>query len=133
MASGACNCGAISFRIDADLLDVIVCHCSICRRATGRNGIVVLVVDNESLEWTGGKELVTSWKKPDADWEMSFCRRCGSPVLGVNDGTRTFVPAGLISDGGENLKVAHRIWAGSRATWDELGHCGRRHPEAFEG
>jgi len=133
MASGACNCGAISFRVDAELLEVIVCHCSICRRATGSNGIAVVIVGNETFEWTGGEELVTSWKKPDAEWEMSFCRRCGSPVPGDNDDTRKFIPAGLISDGGENLRVAHHIWVDSRATWDELGDCGRRHSAAFDG
>ena len=133
MASGACNCGVISFRISADLSDVIICHCSICRRATGSNGIAVLVVNNDTFEWTSGEEFITSWKKPGADWEMLFCRRCGSPVPGANDEMRTFVPAGLISDGGENLKVAHHIWVDSRAAWDELGKCGRRHPEAFEG
>ncbi len=133
MASGACNCGAISFRINADLSDVFVCHCSICRRATGSNGIAVLVVDNDVFEWTGGEEFITSWKKLNADWEMWFCRRCGSPVPGANDESRMFVPAGLISEGGENLKVAHHIWVDSRATWDEIGDDGRRHPEAFEG
>ncbi len=133
MASGACNCGAISFNIEADLSDVYVCHCSICRRATGSNGIAVIVVANEVFEWTGGEDLIASWKKPGADWEMWFCKRCGSPVPGVNDESRMFVPAGLISDGGENLKVAHHIWVGSKAAWDEIGDGGRRHPEAFDG
>ncbi|MGI9236468.1 MAG: GFA family protein [Woeseiaceae bacterium] len=133
MARGACNCGAVSFTISDDVSGVIVCHCSICRRATGSNGIAVVVVDSEKFEWTCGEELITSWKKPGADWAMSFCGRCGSPVPGVNDDTRTFVPAGLINEGGDNLKVAHHIWVDSRATWDELGDCGRRHAEAFEG
>ncbi len=133
MASGACNCGAISFKINTDLSDVFVCHCSICRRATGSNGIAVIVVENEVFEWTGGKDFITSWKKPDADWEMWFCKRCGSPVPGANDDRRMFIPAGLIGDGGEDLKVAHHIWVNSRAPWDEIGDGGRRHPEAFEG
>ena len=133
MASGACNCGAISFEINTDISDVVICHCSICRRATGSNGIAVLVVDTERFEWTGGKEFVTSWKKADSDWEMSFCRRCGSPVPDAMDESRTFIPAGLISDGGENLRVAHHIFVSSKATWDEIGDGGHRHPEAFEG
>lgn len=132
MTSGACNCGAISFKINAELADVIVCHCSICRRATGSNGIAVLLVDNEEFEWTGGEDLIAFWKKPDTDWKMCFCRTCGSPVPGVNDESRTFVPAGLISDGDENLTIAHHIWVDSRAKWDELGDSGRRHPEGYE-
>lgn len=132
MASGACNCGAISFRINAEISDIIICHCSICRRATGGNGIAVLVVDNESFAWTGGEAFITSWKKPGADWEISFCRRCGSPVPDANDESRMFVPAGLIGDGGEKLKVAHHIWVDSKATWDVIGDGGRQHAEAFE-
>jgi len=29
--------------------------------------------------------------------------------------------------------VAHHIWVGSKAGWDEIGDGGRRHLEAFEG
>ena len=132
MAHGECNCGAIRFTIAADVSDVIVCHCSICRRATGSNGIAVVIVDNDKFEWTGGQGLITSWRKPDADWQMWFCRRCGSPVPGVNDESRMFVPAGLIKEGGESLQVAQHIWVGSKAGWDEIGDGGRRHPEAFQ-
>lgn len=132
MANGVCNCGAVRFKINAELSDVIVCHCSICRRATGSNGIAVLVVDNERFEWLSGKERINSWKKPDADWEMSFCRVCGSPVPGANDEARTFVPAGLIGNGDENLRVAHHIWVDSKASWDVIGDGGRCHAKAFE-
>ena len=133
MARGECNCGAISFEITTDISDVIICHCSICRRATGSNGIAVIIVKNEEFRWASGEELVTAWEKPGADWQMWFCRTCGSPVPGINDDSRMFIPAGSISDGGESLQVAHHIWVDSKATWDEIGDCGRIHLEAFEG
>jgi hypothetical protein len=44
-----------------------------------------------------------------------------------------FVPAGLITEGGENLRVAHHIWVGSKAVWDEIGDTGKQHAEAFQG
>ncbi len=133
MARGECNCGAVSFEITTDISDVIICHCSICRRATGSNGIAVIIVKNEDFKWVSGEELVTAWKKPGADWQMWFCRTCASPVPGINDDSRMFIPAGSISDGGESLQVAHHIWVDSKATWDEIGDCGRIHLEAFEG
>ena len=133
MASGECNCGAIAFETTGGLPGVIVCHCSICRRATGSNGIAVVVVDNDAFRWIRGEEHIATWKKPDADWQMWFCRTCGSPVPGINDETRMFVPAGLLRDGGDFLEVIHHIWVGSRAGWDEIGDVGKRHPEAFEG
>ena len=132
MALGECNCSAIGFEISAVLSDVFVCHCSICRRATGSNGIAVVVVDNADFRWLRGEEHVTSWKMTEADWQIWFCRICGSPVPGLNDESRMFVPAGLITDGGDSLKVKHHIWVNSKAVWDEIGDAGRQHREAFE-
>jgi len=132
MASGSCNCGAVTFQIDADLSDVFVCHCSICRRATGSNGIAVVVIDNHAFRWLSGEAEIATWRKPGADWQFWFCRTCGSPVPGINDEARMFVPAGAISQGGESLIVKHHIWTDSKAEWDEIGDAGEQHPEAFQ-
>lgn len=132
MARGECNCGSVAFEIDAKLTDVYVCHCSICRRSSGANGIAVVVVGNDRFRWTRGEELVTHWHKPGTEWEKWFCRICGSPVPGRNDDTRMFVPAALIAEGGESLRVAHHIWVDSKAVWDEIGDAGRQHREAFQ-
>lgn len=132
MARGQCNCGAVAFEVDADLKDVFVCHCSICRKATGSNGIAVLLVGNSAFRWLRGEDRIATWKEPNADWQCWFCSVCGSPVPGANDPSRTFVPAGLITEGGERLKVAHHIWVGSKAVWDEIGDAGKQHHEAFK-
>jgi hypothetical protein len=131
MARGECNCGAVQFEIDADLSSVFVCHCSICRRSTGSSGIAVVLVPCDRFRWVRGQEHVATWQKPNTSWQTWFCRVCGSRVPGENDPTRMFVPAGCITDGGDALKVAHHIWVGSKAVWDEIGDDGRQHAEAF--
>ena len=131
MARGQCNCGGIEFEIDQNLSEVYVCHCSICRRSTGSNGIAVVVVPTERLRWIRGQDLISSWIKPGADWQTWFCRICGSPVPGDNNPGTVFVPAGSITEGGEKLRVAHHIWVDSRAVWDHIGDAGKQHPEAF--
>jgi len=133
MARGECNCGAVQFEIDADLTDVFVCHCSICRKSTGSNGIAVVVVPNDQLRWVKGQEHIATWKKPNCDWQTWFCRICGSPVPGANDSKRMFAPAGSIVAGGDALRVAHHIWVGSKAPWDEIGDEGKQQPEGFRG
>ena len=133
MVTGQCNCGAVAFEVRAELSDVFICHCSICRRYTGSGGIAVAITDNQQFRWLRGENQITTWKKPDADWQAHFCRLCGSALPGPNDEARMFIPAGLISDGGENLGVAHHIWVGSKAVWDEIGDAGKQHDEAFEG
>lgn len=132
MLSGECNCGAVAFAVDAEVAGVYVCHCSICRRSTGSNGIAVVVVDNAAFRWLRGEDRIASWSKPGGDWQTWFCETCGSRVPGVNDESRMFVPAGLISEGGDALKVIHHIWVNSKAPWDEIGDAGQQHAEALK-
>ncbi|MEM9449432.1 MAG: GFA family protein [Cyanobacteria bacterium P01_E01_bin.6] len=133
MAIGECNCGAVAFEITSKISDVFICHCSICRRSTGSNGIAVVVISNSDFRWVRGEKLINTWNKPGHDWKTSFCQNCGSSLPGVNDESRMYVPVGLISEGDENLKVAHHIWVGSKATWDEIGDNGKQHQQAFGG
>lgn len=131
MAAGQCSCGAVAFEIDAALSDVYVCHCSICRRATGSGGIAVVVVPNEVFRWTRGHDRISTWTKPGHDWQTWFCATCGSPVPGINDPTRVFVPAGLLTVGGDSLRVAHHLFVDSRAPWEVIGDDGVQHPEGL--
>ena len=133
MIRGECNCGAVAFEVNAESPGVYVCHCSICRRSTGSNGIAVIVVANEDFRWTHGEDHVSTWRKPDADWQTWFCDTCGSRLPGANDEKRMFVPAGLISEGDGELRVLHHIWVDSRAPWDEIGDTGKQHSGAFSG
>ena len=133
MIRGACNCGTVAFKVDVEADSVVVCHCSICRRLTGGNGIAVVVVPKESFEWVRGEDRISTWQKPDADWQAWFCSTCGSTLPGANDEKQMFIPAGLISEGDENLRVRHHIWVDSRAPWDEIGDAGKQHSEAFSG
>lgn len=133
MITGACNCGSIAFEVKAETKAVYVCHCSICRRYTGTNGIAVIVVPNADFRWLNGKDQIQSWSKPNADWQSHFCKTCGSALPGSNDPERMFIPAGLITEGGEELAVAHHIWTDSKAQWDEIGDNGKQHKEAFQG
>jgi hypothetical protein len=133
MIRGECNCGAVAFEVDAEVPGLFVCHCSICRRATGSQGIAVIVVDNGAFRWVRGEAQVSTWKKPGTDWQIWFCPACGSPVPGANDEDRMFVPAGLITSGGESLKVIHHVWVGSKAPWDEIVDDGEQHLEGFRG
>ena len=131
MTIGACNCGAVQFEVSGPLPDVIMCHCSICRRYTGAAGIAVMVVPNESFKWLAGRELVRQWTKPGHDWQSFFCATCGSPLPGLNDDERTFIPAGLITGEAQPELVSDHIFVESKAPWDEICDHGTLHPQAF--
>ena len=131
MTKGSCNCGNVTFEISGNLSQVIVCHCSICRKSTGGNGIPVVLFAKDDFRWTGGQDQIITWQKPGAGWKKWFCRTCGSPLPGENDETRMFAPAGVISDGGGLHEVIHHIWVDSKASWDEIGDKGLQHPTNF--
>ena len=133
MAKGECSCGAVAFETDAVLSSVFVCHCSLCRRSSGGNGVHVVIVGRDAFRWTRGQEHIQSWSHPDADWKNWFCGTCGSRLPGDNDGEQLFIPAGLLTEGADDLAVAHHIWVGSKASWDEIGDDGRQHHKAFSG
>lgn len=132
MIQGECNCGAVAFAIDAALEDIYICHCSICRRSTGSNGIAVVVFPKEQFRWVRGEDTVATWRKPGTQWHTWFCRICGAPVPGENDPRTMFAPAGSLTSGGEGLRVAHHVHVGSRAPWDVIGDDGRQHATRYE-
>ncbi len=128
---GQCNCGNVSFGINELVHDIYYCHCSICRRSTGANGIPVLVVKNTQFKWTSGDEFRVLWRKPNHDWQKCFCKLCGSPLPDKNDDSTMYIPAGLIIENSEDLQVAHHIWVESKAAWDVIGDQGVRHSTEF--
>lgn len=85
------------------------------------------MVKNAAFAWTKGAALVTTWQNPDADWQSHFCPRCGSSLPGLNDPERMFVPVGALSVDAGKLRVAHHIFTGSKADWDEIGDAGQQH------
>ncbi|MEL6875217.1 MAG: GFA family protein [Pseudomonadota bacterium] len=123
----------MSFEIDMDLKDIIICHCSICRRWSGTNGIAVSIIPADRFRWTAGESEVTYWKKPDGDWQSAFCATCGSALPGANDDKSFFVPVGLLPEDIEDLRVSHHIWVDSKADWDEIGDDGKQHLTKYKG
>lgn len=131
MIKGKCNCGEVSFQANIEIQDIYVCHCSICRRSTGSNGIPAVIVKKKKFEWLSGTEKITKWIKPEGSWERQFCKVCGSPLPDFNDNDSMYIPAGVITEGGNSLEVAHHIWVNSKAEWDKIGDSGKLHPESF--
>jgi len=132
MITGECNCGVVSFEISTPVEDIFICHCSICRRSTGGTGIAVTIVQNDRFKWLTGKSSISTWSKPHHDWQTRFCSVCGSPLPGKNSEHNLYVPVSLLSEEAENLKVAHHIFVGSKAYWEDISDQGKQHIGAYK-
>ena len=88
--TGACLCGGIRFRVDADLAAIQLCYCTQCRKAQGGPFAAVIPVPTSALGWLDGESLLQAYESSPGK-ERAFCRRCGSPVFS----RRTSVPGVL--------------------------------------
>ena len=75
--SGRCLCGAVSYRVHGPLRDVILCHCSVCRRSHGHVAAYSACA-REDLEIADRAAL--RWHEHDGA-RRGFCSRCGSRLF----------------------------------------------------
>jgi hypothetical protein len=116
-ASGGCLCGAIRYRVDGSLRDVVFCHCSRCRRTHGHFAAYTACARGD-LELTEARGL--RWYESDGR-RRGFCAECGasvfwerleSPTISISAGT-VDEPTGLCpgrhiftSDAGDYYELA---------------------------
>ncbi|WP_338829239.1 GFA family protein [Bradyrhizobium sp. 27S5] len=70
---GSCHCGAVTFRIDAEIDELTTCDCSLCRR---RNALMTKVHESE-LVILGGQDLLSIYVWNTNRAKHFFCSRCG--------------------------------------------------------
>jgi hypothetical protein len=70
---GGCHCGAVRFRVVADLAEVIECNCSIC----AKKGYLHLIVPPERFALLRGREALVTYRFNTGVAQHHFCGRCG--------------------------------------------------------
>jgi hypothetical protein len=80
-ATGRCLCGAVRYEVHGPLRDVLVCHCSECRRwsghlfaATSAQKSDVVLVESDALRWIDSPESESHARR-------GFCSACGSSLF----------------------------------------------------
>jgi hypothetical protein len=114
MVRGGCLCGSVRYQIDGPLRDVLVCHCTECRRWTGhfsantaarREDLVLL--QEHGLRWFPSP-------RSDAGARRGFCARCGSSLFwDAPDRPTVSIAAGTLDEPTGLHTVAH--WYASQA------------------
>jgi hypothetical protein len=70
---GSCHCGAVRFRIKADIDELTTCDCSLCRRKNA----VMAKVPEAALTITAGEEVLSTYEWNTHRAKHYFCSRCG--------------------------------------------------------
>ncbi|PYH42261.1 GFA family protein [Aspergillus saccharolyticus JOP 1030-1] len=84
LLTGACLCQKITYRVDLPATDplpqVILCHCTSCKRYTGSAFSSNIVVPRSALVYTtGSPKLYLGHSDRGPQVRRQFCADCGTP------------------------------------------------------
>ncbi|MGT2923910.1 GFA family protein [Streptococcus caviae] len=84
MISGSCLCKAVSYQADATIEELVVCHCSFCRKATASAYSVNARVFKDQFKLLcGAEQLVSYSSSPGKD--RYYCKTCHSQIYHTQD------------------------------------------------
>ena len=115
---GACECGAVRYRVADAFLYAANCHCSRCRAATGAAFKPFAGIERGQLEITAGSNRLLVFG--DDDLNHTRCGVCGSLLYSVvRDGAYVHVAMGSLVDD-PTIRPTEHIFVGSKAPWFEI-------------
>jgi hypothetical protein len=80
IASGACLCRGVEFRVELPSKWVAHCHCTMCRRAHGAAFVTWVGMDDRRVQ-VEDRDGLLRWYKSSPEAERGFCSRCGSTLF----------------------------------------------------
>jgi hypothetical protein len=129
---GSCLCGAIRYEIEGDLGPIVLCHCSMCRKAQGSAFAANAPVEASRFRVVAGEDVLRAYRSSPAK-SRHFCSRCGSPIFSRRDGS----PLVRVRIGTLDTPIAARptahIFVGSKAGWFEIADRLPQHPALEPG
>ena len=119
-STGSCLCGKVKFQITGDITDASLCHCSICRKATGSAFGAYGGVESDQFRWVHGSENLKEFSVSEA-LRKYFCKNCGSTIATTHQSWPEFVYISLgCLDGNTPVKLEYHQFVDSRASWYTL-------------
>ncbi len=79
---GSCQCGAVSFEVDADLDKTVTCNCSRCKRL----GSVLAFAPKERFKLLSGEDHLKEYLFNKMKIHHLFCGDCGIESFAYADG-----------------------------------------------
>lgn len=118
--TGGCQCGRVRYAAEIESNDAYLCHCRMCRRATGGASIAYVNVAREHVRWDGEPD----WYASSEIARRPFCATCGTP-LGfqfLDDATHVDVTLGSFDDP-DRFVPRHNFAAESiLRAWQDTSH-----------
>ena len=114
--TGSCLCGARAYEIEGEIDGVWVCHCSLCRKASGANGNWILIVPRDRFRWVRGEDHGQTYALRET-YTITRCKTCGTPLPAEIDAQNIYLTAGTL-DAPLERGIRTHLFCASRADWD---------------
>ena len=115
--TGGCLCGGVRFELEPPLRNVLVCHCSLCRRSGTLAGAYT-AVPRQALRLAADETL--RWYVDVNERRRGFCVTCGATLFWTRDDDATIsVSAGAL-DGQTGLATEGHIYVADAADWESV-------------
>ena len=120
MYKGSCLCGSIQFELDGNITDIIHCHCSLCRKASGSAYATNGFIKAQDLKLTDQGDALTFYESSEGK-RKHFCKRCGSPIYSSNAQSpeKYRLRLGALDSDISERPISHNFVT-SKANWEDL-------------
>jgi hypothetical protein len=83
---GKCKCGEIEYAVSGDVIQIVNCHCNMCREMNGSAFSTYLVVPSQNLSFVQGESGIAKYTVTDRT-AKHFCKNCGTAIFNSNPST----------------------------------------------
>lgn len=115
--TGGCLCGAVKFRVNGPMREVVFCHCGQCRRQTG---LYYASTNAADADLTVDGEGSITWYASSDEGRRGFCRHCGSALFWKYRGSdQISIQAGTL-DKPTRLTPGYHIFCADKGDFYEI-------------
>ena len=120
MLRGSCLCQGVAFEIHGSVIDLLYCHCSMCRKAHGTAFRARGKVLASEFQWVRGEKLVRYYESSPGQ-HRSFCSVCGSNLITKFSSKPKVLglALGALDDDPISRPICH-VHVSSKAPWHEI-------------
>ncbi len=117
--TGGCLCGAIRYEC-AKPIEMLLCHCRDCQRASGSAYVPVVVVPAKGFKITKGEPVYfLSERLKGGHNKRGFCGVCGARLFGAGTERIQGITASSFDDPGFFRPMCH-IFTSHAQAWDAM-------------
>jgi len=119
--SGSCQCGAVTYTVNAEPLFTYACHCGSCQKRTGSAFSMGMIVATSALDLKG---RLTAWSRVSEQGNTNTrysCAQCGNILYGIGDSNPDLakLQVGTLEDTSAVEPEVH-IWTTRKQPWLSL-------------